>query len=344
MAGFFSNKAYGHEPRPRAAEYSFINIGNEQFHAVAVAFIDSLQSDSQRGNDAILKKILERFYQYFPKYISSQPYLTLTERMGILLTNSRKSELVECMAYVLRQLTVDELYTHPLMYREIFHGLSGETPKSYLRDPEIKLPSSALNALAHALGITVTLSFKELGKELRKREIYEGVMANINLVIQVQGDDQYFPGVKRKADFAYVGQLAITAPKPVENTKEEGETLSDIINLIVEDNKELLQSYNEWRTTILSAVNAGELTYKQLVKFFTTFYPSQSSSNTVSLSTLVRSEEKTVIADTPQKGEQQDIRMLVDTLSFWISTKKVSNDLAEEIESQATSQWRLAKS
>lgn len=174
MAGFFGNKAYiHHEPRPRA-EYSFINVGNEQFHAVAVSLIDSLQNGAHRGNDATLKKILERFYQHYPKYISNQPYLTIPERMGMLLHNSRKSELVECMAYVLRQLTVDELYTHPLMYREVFDGLTAETPKSYLRNPEVKLPPSALNALAHSLGITVTLSFKEPGKELRKREIYEG--------------------------------------------------------------------------------------------------------------------------------------------------------------------------
>ncbi|AWN72819.1 hypothetical protein LEAN103870_09195 [Legionella anisa] len=174
MAGFFSNRVYvQHEPGPRA-DFSFINVGNEQFHAVAVALIDSLQSSNQRGNDATLKKILERFYQHFPKYISNQPYLTLPERMGILLNNSRKSELVECMAYVLRQLAVDELYTHPLKYIEVFDGLSAETPKSYLRDPEVKLPPSALNALAQTLGITVTLSFKELGKELRKREIYDG--------------------------------------------------------------------------------------------------------------------------------------------------------------------------
>ncbi|HIE3585077.1 TPA: hypothetical protein ACXLVA_002864 [Legionella anisa] len=39
MAGFFSNRVYvQHEPGPRA-DFSFINVGNEQFHAVAVALI-----------------------------------------------------------------------------------------------------------------------------------------------------------------------------------------------------------------------------------------------------------------------------------------------------------------
>lgn len=47
----FSNKTHGYKPRE---EYSFINVGNEQFHAAAVALIDSLYS-TQRGNDAVLK-------------------------------------------------------------------------------------------------------------------------------------------------------------------------------------------------------------------------------------------------------------------------------------------------
>ncbi|MGL5741600.1 MAG: transposase [Legionella sp.] len=173
-SGFFTNKTLSHQGAKPSDEYTFIDVGSDQFHAAAVALIDALQSSAQRGNEVVLKKILERFYQHFPKYISNQPYLTLPERMGILLNSSRKSELVECMAYVLRQLAVDELYTHPLKYREIFDGLSAETPKSYLRDPQVELPASALNALAHALGMDITLSFKELGKELRKREVYVG--------------------------------------------------------------------------------------------------------------------------------------------------------------------------
>ncbi|QMT58701.1 hypothetical protein [Legionella sp. PC997] len=335
MAGFFSNRAYVHQEAKPRAEYNFINVGNEQFHAVAVAMIDSLQSVSQRGNDATLKKILERFYLHFPKYINNQPYLTLPERMSMLLNTSRKSELVDCMAYVLRQLAVDEIYTNPLMYREVFNGLSADTPKSYLRNPEVELPSSALKALAQALEISITLSFKELGKELRKREVYEGETGSnkINLVIQVQGD-QHFPAVKHKADFAYVGQLAINAPKPIEHTKEQGETLSDIIGLIAEDNKQLLQSYEQWRKTILSMVVAGELNRKQLVRLYITFLPAQMN-NTIS-SALEHANRKPVIAGIPQEREQQMIELLANALSSWISTKQVEPDsLFDQIENQS---------
>ncbi|KTC91540.1 hypothetical protein OQJ18_12135 [Fluoribacter dumoffii] len=157
----------------------------------------------------------------------------------------------------------------------------------------------------------------------------------INLVIQVQGEN-YFPAVKQKADFAYVGQLAINAPKPVENTKEQRESLSDIINLIAEDNKQLLQSYEQWRKTILSMVVAGELSREQLMDLYITFYPVQSNA-TVSLSTLEQAKGNSVIADVPQEREQQTIELLANALAGWISTKQIEPDtLFDQIERQST--------
>lgn len=159
----------------------------------------------------------------------------------------------------------------------------------------------------------------------------------INLVIQVQGDGQYFPAVKDKAGFAYVGQLAITAPKPIENTKEQGETLSDIIGLIAEDNKQLLQSYEQWRKTILSMVVAGELTSEQLMGLYITFLPTQSNGSTISPSALEQSKGKPDIAGAPQEREQQTIELLASALSGWISTNQVEPDsLFDQIESQST--------
>ncbi|WP_058498709.1 hypothetical protein [Legionella gratiana] len=336
--GFFSNKAQGHKPR---GENGFINVGNEQFHAGAVALIDALYSP-QRGNDAILKKILERFYHYFPRYITSQPFLTLPERMGILLNNARKSEIVECMAYVLRQITIDELCAHPLKYREVFDGFSAETVKNYLRDPKTKLPASAFNALAQALGITITLSFKEPGKELRKREIYVGEeesgSAKLDLLIQVQ-DDKYFPAVKHKEDFAYVGQLAVNVPKPVEDISEQEGTLEDVFKLIAQDNKELLQSYEQWRKTILSMVFADELTCEQLISLYITFLPVQSSSTSLS-STLDRLRAP-VIANIPVEQEQHTKELLANAIAGWISTKQIEPDiLFAQIENQSVAALR----
>ncbi|MCW8399068.1 hypothetical protein OQJ26_09720 [Legionella sp. PATHC038] len=169
-------------------------------------------------------------------------------------------------------------------------------------------------------------------------------MHKMNLVIQVQGEGQqerYFPAVKQghEKDFAYVGQLAINPPEPVENTKEQGETLHDIIHLIEEDNKQLLHSYDTYRTAIFSTARDEELTpellHKRLRELYIKHLPQ--TNNTVSVAALEQSIRKPVIADAPEKGEQQAIKLLVNALSDWITTKQVDPDtIFDELEKRST--------
>ncbi|KTD58201.1 hypothetical protein Lsai_0808 [Legionella sainthelensi] len=164
-------------------------------------------------------------------------------------------------------------------------------------------------------------------------------MSKLNLMIQIQGE-QYFPAVKHKTEFAYVGQLAINGPKPAEDTHEQDETLADIMHLIAQDNKELLQSYDQWRKTILSMVLAGELTYNQLMSLYITFLPAQST-NALSLSTLDQAVRTPVIADIPAEKEQHTKELLASALASWISTKQVEPDsLFDQIENQSTAALR----
>lgn len=137
-------------------------------------------------------------------------------------------------------------------------------------------------------------------------------MSKLNLMIQIQG--AVFPAVKHKTEFAYVGQLAINGPKPAEDTHEQDETLADIMHLIAQDNKELLQSYDQWRKTILSMVLAGELTYNQLMGLYITFLPAQST-NALSLSTLDQAVRTPVIADIPAEKRATYERVIGECFS-----------------------------
>lgn len=316
---------------------SFINIGGEQFHALAVALMDNLKT-VHRVNETFLKIILERFLAYYPKFKSPQPYLTPTERMGMLLNGPRKSEIVECLAFVLRQLVVDEIYAHPLNYREAFDGLDVTTAKDFLRNPSTGLPSSVLSALTRALGITIVLSFTEHGKELRRREIYTDSSANtphLELVIQVQGEN-YFPGVLNKADFAYVGQLAINPPEPVESINEKIGTIADLVAVIATDNKRLLHSYTQWRQNLLTMVEGKELTTSSLMDFYIEFLPSTQgvlADTTEFFAKLTQSVKVPVTAESFSGSNRQVNELLASSLAGWISTSKIKADqLFERIE------------
>lgn len=340
ITGFF--KAPAKQDNKQGTEYSFISVGGEQFHALAVAFIDSFKN-STRVDEPSLKKVLERFFSYYPKFISTQPYLTPADRMTMLINNSRKSEIVECMAYVLRQLTVDEVLDNPLNYREVFKGLNPETSRDYLRQPNTVLPSRALTALTQVLAMTITLSFTEHGKELRRREIHNNSIFNsskFDVTLQVQGN-QYFPKVKNKTDFAYVGQLAVSSPKPVDVLSNQISDIADILDQIATDNHRLKMSYEQSRKTLLSMISAGELTRENLIALFIEFLPQSNASLTSKaqfFSELEHLERQPVVAEQSGGSEQQETKLLADTLAGWISAGQVDeNQFFERAEGKTAS-------
>ncbi len=310
---FFQSSSHTQDVRP-----TFIHVGGEQFHAAAVALIDCLRIASVQ--DGILKKIVTSYYQYFPQAIPIEPYLvTIKERMSRLLNNPRKSELVECMAYVLRQLTVDELYRHylKLEYRPIFRELNEKTSANYLRDPQTRLPVSALEALSHALGLPITLSFKELGKELRRCDQTQDSLSP-GLLIQIQ-NGCYYPAVKHPGEFLHVGQLKVVI-KPTHITSNQEENLKSILDLIKADNHSLLHSYEQQRHKILCMLGANELTHTQLVDLYCSLLPDKTN-NSEFVMELTQLEHPSIAA-TPASLDQA----LASALASWISAGLITQE------------------
>ncbi|MCE0722124.1 MULTISPECIES: hypothetical protein [Legionella] len=163
-------------------------------------------------------------------------------------------------------------------------------------------------------------------------------MANkLNLMIQIQGDE-YFPAVteKNKTSFAYVGQLAIAAPKPVVDSSEQEQTLKGIINMIAEHKKHRAQSHDQWCKTMLKMVDAGELTREQLTALYIKFLPVQLK-NAITVSDLTQTRQKSAIVGEPQDQEKYTIDLLADSIAAWIVTGQVEpDDLFDQLENQST--------
>ncbi|WP_298625163.1 hypothetical protein [uncultured Legionella sp.] len=341
MAGnsFFDRAPAINTSKQATSEHTFIKVGGQQFRAVAVAFIDHFKS-ATRVNDASIKKILERFYTHFPKFISHQAYLTPMERMGILINSARKSEVVDCLAYVLHQITIDEVYAQPLKYREVFDGLDAKTEKMLLRQPGTELPASVLRALSQVLGVTITLSFTERGKDLRLREVYTSSVpqtAKIELVLQVN-DGKYFPRVKNEGDYVYVGQLAVKAPEPVVNIGQNTGTVAEYIELIAEDNKQLLRTYNQWRQNFLNMVKIDELSTESLITLYIKFLPEKSTiiPDTKLFFSKLTDPDGKLLPVKDMNNSRYVIEELAGTLAEWISINQVNPDnLLDYIEKPA---------
>ncbi|HRD69919.1 MAG TPA: hypothetical protein PK657_07225 [Legionella sp.] len=311
---------------------SYVAMGGKQLHAIAVCLIDHFKNSS-RINEGLLKTVLERLFQHFPQYKSNQPYLTQAERMRMILTNFRKSEVVESMAFVLKQLLVDELFANPLVYPEVFSHVVPGTTKDSFRQTSNSFPISALSALAKKLGITITVSFKEAEKELRLRQIYNSgsqtiPSASISLMVE---SGHYHPQVKNPQDFAYVGHLAINHPEPLE-THEPG-TLDNILDMIGTNEKHIVHTYHQWRDNLLSEVASGVLTANKLIDLYIQNVPATLPPNASYYINLYKSESTAVKADPIVDSHQYLINSIVSALASQISLGQIDPDkLFEEIE------------
>lgn len=322
-------------PKKPQVDSSFIDVGGEPFNALAVAFIDNLKR-GVRLSDVSLKKILDRLFTYFPDYKINQAYLTPVERMRLLVNSPRKSEMVDCMAYVLRQLTVDTLLAKPSSYPEAFYGLSAELPKDYLRHQDTSLPSSALAALAEALNIHLILSFKEVGKELRMRQAFSSSGAvdtpYFEVVLQVQGST-YFPRVTNKADFAYIGQLAIKAPKPIVPACEE--SMAEVLELITTENDAVWRNYQEYRKILVNMVADNELTKDDLIGLYAKFLPK--ASNVQRFTYIEQQHKKAIVGESSLENfDQNTISRLVDSLARELALGHIADSFFEHIEGPIT--------
>lgn len=151
----------------------FIAVGGDKFYAVAVALIDQFKIPKTEHHE-ILKKILLKYFELYPKALTNQAYLSPSERMTMLIDNTpRTTELVSALAETLKQIAWDEIFSRASEYPEILEGLDPKTTKAQLRQSQLPLHPSALGALRSSLGINMTLCHMEPGKEVRSREMLD---------------------------------------------------------------------------------------------------------------------------------------------------------------------------
>jgi hypothetical protein len=320
-AGFFRTAATPAGKKQGVDSYGYIDVGNELFHALATAFIDGMAS-GQKISEATLKTILDRWSSYFPNFKLNQSYLNAQERMALLLNSARKSDLVVGLAYIFRQLAVDEVYRKPLAYQGVFNGLDSETPKAYLRCADTVLPKEIIPALAQVLQIKINLSFKEPGKELGSRQIF-GDDKSFMVDLQVQGG-YYFPRVRNKSDFKYTGQVATPSMRPVEPVSTG--TLEDIIGLIARDRSVKMNSYEQYHKILAAMVLDGDLTKVILIDLYSKFLPCRSSLDGHS-GVLHEERQKTVVGGELIGGADRYVSdLLVSSLSWFLATEQVQPD------------------
>lgn len=316
---------FGKPQVKQGVEKRYVNTGLGQFHALTIALFDYFKA-GHRVSEASLKIILERFYSVNPKLISTDLYRTVQQRMQMLINNNpKRTEVIESVAYLLRQIAVDEILANPLNYRAAFLDMTPETPTNVLRQHTSILPATVFAAAcAKALRITLTLIRTEHNKELGAQEIHDfnpAGKANFNVIIQVQGDN-YFPQVHDKTIYLPTFAKVSSSSEPDAIT-----TMEPILKKIEADNQRILHAYQQMRKRLFTMLAAGELSKDYLLDLYIQLLPqtNQLNMNRTEFFAQLEQLDKNPVNPEPALGTEEGfIRQLVDTLSGLMSIDQIN--------------------
>lgn len=293
---------------------AFVSVGGELFHAVSVALIDHLKSGHRLFSPS-LNKIQDAFSRYFPDYKLNLIHLAPNSPC--------RSELVERMAYVLRQLAVDEVFEQATEYRELFKGLSPNTPQDYLRGPSTPLHFSVLGALAKVLGIQFQLSFIEEKGDLRYVQRIHGLRGDaFEISLEIQGND-YSPNVVHQQNFKFVGHITLNAI-PCEKETRAG-TVQTALDAIEHDNRILFERYAHYHTILYNLVRDGDLTRARLIQCYIDFIPTEYSTYGIYSAQFFTDKTQGLAGDVIESSEEHDIRLLIHNLAGWMATEQLDS-------------------
>jgi hypothetical protein len=239
--------------------------GDSGFRSVAAGLIDNFLTHPQL-NKSVLNQIVNRHFTYFPAHCSEIAGLkTSSDILKTLLKTLGLPELIQTLAYTLRQIAVDELVKNPQLYLHAFVQKNGVTLlPEVMRDPGVKIGESALDALAKALNVAIDVREITLGKELlepplRFNDAAENRVTNPIITIELK-QKHYKPRLVEHAYFFSNAYDSYPFIKPFRQSETQKTlTHGEILEAIQKENKRFSADFEASRSCLMAKVSADGL-------------------------------------------------------------------------------------
>ena len=270
--GFFNHSTAPSQADKTEQKPIFLDVEgalDDGFPAIAAGLINNFLMHP-KANSALINQILPHHYTYFPTHKSNLPGLvTAVERMQQLMKYVRMDELVQTLAYTLRQIAVMEMCKSPHLYRAAFvdHPEGGITPKE-MRRPSVALGECGIAALADALECPIEVLVVDRIKTAPLRLHYHAMSGGPSPIILKLQDRRYEPRVTLKDRFAAIGSLPSRTLQPMTDTSVVDPSLSEIIVAIDAEDELLIERFEDAYRRLAVMVAAGELNKDTLMALY----------------------------------------------------------------------------
>lgn len=160
----------------RSSQRALVDVGGYGdcgFRALAAGILDNvLLNKALLANKKLIVTLFAAYDHYFSADLSQpgDPYERLKHMFAV---SAQRSELIIRLAYVLRQIAVSEMVSHPEHYPGAFiQDHEGTSPED-MRKPTTWIDESAIAALSNVLHLPVCVYAIESNKELANRIVYQ---------------------------------------------------------------------------------------------------------------------------------------------------------------------------
>ena len=263
------SKVGGHS----AQKAKFMDVGGNGdcgFRSVAAGLIDNFLTHPRKRNSELLSKLVSNYYHYFPQYRRNMPGLvTPADRMEQLINRMPMAELIQTMAYTLRQMTVTELCANPERYRGAFVDQNENTSPEEMRKPGTWIDESSIAALASVLSISIEVQVVDRLKTIPLRMNYNetGLKDVLPVVMKLEGN-HYVPKITAIERFQTNGVASVRTVTPAVKVIENDPIMPEILAKITAEDERLVKSFEDRYHQLNVMVEAQELNLDKLLSIY----------------------------------------------------------------------------
>lgn len=220
------------------------------FYAIAGRIIEMLSRHPLlKLPEGLLDKLLTRYETFFSAPLHEGRPDTYAARIQQLIKSTPAQQFHAQLTFILRQLAVDELCSHPERYLTAFIGEHAGITTEKMRRSDAWIDASNIAALSNTLGLPIIVNVVESDKPLPKQHQYNIDKSNIYPCVTIKLHRQDFSPMRpfQRGEISYNRGMSEISNRIIDEQiriKHKFESIRPHLEAL--DKNDLLSIYIKW--------------------------------------------------------------------------------------------------